>query len=116
MNPSKYNRRKFLGAVSATTAGTVLLNTIAPFSIANAQTNSLLHNQGPSNEYLLAPGLTYMNTGTLGPCRRDTMEESKKMWEELESLPVKFYGKFGAESLAEKTRSTAAGFFGCDLN
>ena len=31
-------------------------------------------------------------------------------------MPVKFYGKFGAESLAEKTRTIAARFLGCDIS
>jgi selenocysteine lyase/cysteine desulfurase len=75
----------------------------------------LLPDPGPKTEYLFADGLTYLNTGTLGPCRRETIEESKKVWEQLESLPVQFYGKFGAEALAEKTRTTAARFLGCDL-
>jgi len=115
MKPGNYNRRKFLGAISVSTAGGILINTISPFSTASAQTNSLLSDQGPKSEYLFAGGLTYLNTGTLGPCRRDIIEESKKVWEELESLPVKFYGKFGAEAVAEKTRTIAARFLGCDI-
>src|SRR5262245_12398280 len=103
MKPNKYNRKKFLHSIGSATAGGVLLNTMFPFSSAHAQANSFRTGQ-PDNEYLFAEGLTYMNTGTLGPCRRDTITESLKMWEELESLPIKFYGNFGAESLAEKTR------------
>jgi selenocysteine lyase/cysteine desulfurase len=72
--------------------------------------------QPPPSEYLFTDGITYLNTGTLGPCRRETIEASMKAWEDLESLPVKFYGKFGAEELAEKTRATAAKFLGCDLS
>ena len=112
MASGKYNRRKFLGAISVGTAGGL---SIHPFSAATAQTNSLLSDQETKSEYLFADGLTYLNTGTLGPCRRDTVEESLKAWEELESLPVKFYGKFGAESLAERTRTIAARFLGCDM-
>jgi selenocysteine lyase/cysteine desulfurase len=104
MKSGKYNRRRFLGAISAGTAGGVLINT-----------NSLFADQQYKNEYLFAAGLTYLNTGTLGPCRRDTIQESKIAWEELESLPVKFYGKWGAESLAERTRTIAARFLGCDV-
>jgi selenocysteine lyase/cysteine desulfurase len=107
-------RRKFLGAISARTAGGLFINTF-PFATANVQTNSLLSEKEMQNEYLFAAGLTYLNTGTLGPCRRDTIQESKITWEELESLPVKFYGKFGAESLAERTRAIAARFLGCDI-
>src|SRR5438045_2129561 len=100
MKSNKYDRRKFLGAFSATAAGGLFINRISPFSAENALTNSLLSDQKIKSEYLFADGLTYLNTGTLGPCRRDTMQESIKAWEELESLPVKFYGKWGAESLA----------------
>jgi selenocysteine lyase/cysteine desulfurase len=115
MKPGKHDRRKFLSALSASTAGGLLMNTISPFS-ASAQTNSFVPKKETDSEYLFAPGLIYLNTGTLGPCRRDTIEASKKAWEELESLPVKFYGKFGAEALAEKTRTTAARFLGCDVS
>jgi selenocysteine lyase/cysteine desulfurase len=115
MKSGKQNRRKFLGAISTGAAGGLFLNTISPFSSA-AQPNPLLTDRSLHGEYLFADGLTYLNTGTLGPCRKDTIEESKKLWEELESLPVKFYGGWGAESLAEKTKTIAARFLGCDLN
>jgi len=68
-----------------------------------------------TGEYLFEEGLTYLNTGTLGPCRRATLNETLRRWEDLESNPVKFYGIDGAEALAEKTRSVAAKFLGCDL-
>jgi selenocysteine lyase/cysteine desulfurase len=115
MKSGRYNRKKFLAAMGSAAAGSVLLNTVLPFSSARAQSNSFAEGQ-PGNEYLFADGLTYLNTGTLGPCRRDTIEESLKIWEELELLPVKFYGKFGAESLAERTRSIAASFLNCDIS
>lgn len=114
MKSSKFNRRKFLGAVTASAAGGVFVN--SPFFAANAQPNSLLSGQEFKSDYLFAEGLTYLNTGTLGPCRRETLRESVKMWEELESFPVKFYGGSGAEALAEKTRFIAARFLGCDLS
>ncbi|MCW3117436.1 MAG: hypothetical protein JWM28_1518 [Chitinophagaceae bacterium] len=116
MKPGKYNRRKFLGSISAGSAGGLLINTIAPFSSVNAQTKSLPFDQESNSDYFFAPGLTYLNTGTLGPCRRETIQESKNAWEELESLPVKFYGKWGAESLAERTRTIAARFLGCNMD
>jgi selenocysteine lyase/cysteine desulfurase len=115
MRSKKHDRKTFLANIGAATAGGILLNTIFPITSAHAQTNSFLGDR-PENEYLFYEGLTYLNTGTLGPCRRDTIEESLKIWKELESMPVKFYGKFGAEELAEKTRSIAARFLGCDTN
>src|SRR5215472_2163563 len=102
MKSKKYNRRKFLGTVTASAAGGILADAISPLSTANAQTNSFLAQASslPSSqktsEYLFADGLTYLNTGTLGPCRRDTVAEATTEWESLESLPVRFYGLFGA--------------------
>lgn len=112
MTFGKHNRRTFLG--SATVGATVGLLTKAVFPSTIGSDSAAL--RAPPSEYLFADGITYLNTGTLGPCRRETIEASMKAWEELESLPVKFYGKFGAEELAEKTRATAAKFLGCDLS
>jgi selenocysteine lyase/cysteine desulfurase len=110
MQPNRHSRRKFLTTLGAGAAAGVLIDPAASvFS-----TRSVL--SAPGGEYLFADGVTYLNTGTLGPCRRDTIRESLKAWEDLESLPVKFYGKFGAEDLAEKTRTTAARFLGCDMS
>jgi hypothetical protein len=63
MKPFKHNRRKFLSALSA------------------ARSDPFL----PVNGFLFEPGLVYLNTGTPGPCRRETIEETKKAWEELET-------------------------------
>jgi len=115
MKSDKYNRKYFLSTIASATTGGILLNTMLLPYTAHTQVNAFFPDQ-PENEYLFSDGLTYLNTGTLGPCRRDTIKESLKFWEELESLPVKFYGKFGAEALAEKTRGVAARFLGCDIS
>ncbi|MBY0477727.1 MAG: aminotransferase class V-fold PLP-dependent enzyme [Chitinophagaceae bacterium] len=113
MKSEKYNRKNFLTTIASTTGG-ILFNTMLP--VSSAAQNQSFFTDGSENEYLFSEGLTYLNTGTLGPCRRETIEESLKMWKELESLPPKFYGKFGAEVLTEKTRNLAARFLGCTLD
>ena len=114
MTSKVFDRRKFLGTLSASTVGGLFINSLSPFSAVQAQSSLTISQE--ANEYLFTSGLTYLNTGTLGPCRRETIEESKRAWEELESLPIKFYGKWGAESLAESTRTIAAKFLGCDVS
>lgn len=99
----KHDRRTFLGAAAAGTVGGLLVKSVSAST-------------PPAGEYLFADGLTYLNTGTIGPCRRETIDASLKEWEGLESLPMKVYGGFGAEALAEKTRTIAARFLGCDLS
>ena len=111
MTSSVHNRRAFLGAVTASAAGGLLAKTA--FASELEGSNALL--PATAGEYLFADGLTYLNTGTIGPCRRETIEASMSAWEELESLPMKFYGIQGAEALAEKTRTVAARFLGCDV-
>ena len=114
MKSDKYNRKKFLTALASVATGGVLLNTVGSLS-AGAQTSSLFTGSVES-EYLFSEGLTYLNTGTLGPCRRDTIQETQNVWRALESFPLQYYGKSGAELLAEKTRGIAARFLGCDLS
>jgi len=111
MTSSKHNRRTFLSAATVGAAGGLLAKTVFPSTVAADSATLFL-----SNEYLFTDGITYLNTGTLGPCRRETIEASMKAWEVLESNPVKFYGNLGARELAEKTRTTAAKFLGCDLS
>lgn len=111
MSSKVHNRRAFLGTVSAVAAGGLLAKTAVRSSIANAAALP-----SPASEYLIADGVTYMNTGTLGPCRRETIEASMQAWDDLESFPVKFYGIQGAEALAEKTRTVAARFLACDVD
>lgn len=111
MTSSKYNRRTFLGSAAVGAAGGLLAKSVFPSPVARGVETFF-----PSSEYLFSEGITYLNTGTLGPCRRETIDASMTAWEDLESQPVKFYGILGAKELAEKTRTTAAKFLGCDVN
>ena len=113
MTSSKHNRRTFL-SIATTAAGGGLLARTAYSSSASVHEENLFG--GSASEYLFADGLTYLNSGTIGPCRRETIEASLTAWKGLETLPVKSYGIQGAEALAEKTRMTAAKFLGCDLS
>lgn len=55
-------------------------------------------------EYMLAPGLIYLNTGSLGPTPRSIFDEVLKAWADLEMNPVsKAYGGT-VNTPAEKTR------------
>ena len=68
------------------------------------------------SEFLLSRGLAYLNTGTIGPCRRATIEATQAAWETLEANPVAHYGRDAGRELIEDTREVAAGFLGCDLD
>ena len=68
------------------------------------------------SEFLLGAGLAYLNTGTIGPCRRATLETTQRAWETLESNPVAHYGRYAGEALIDETRTAASRFLGCDLD
>ncbi len=67
-------------------------------------------------EYMFAPGLIYLNTGSLGPTPRSIFDEVLKAWADLEMNPVgKAYGGT-VNKLAEKTREGIAGLIGCSAD
>ena len=69
-----------------------------------------------SSEYMFAPGLIYLNTGSLGPTPRSIYDEVLKAWADVEMNPVgKVYGGT-VNALAEKTRAGVAGFIGCSAD
>ncbi len=108
-SPSEINRRSFLTAAGILAAGSV--------TPAMAQITSAYTPGHPGNdEYFFPEGFIYMNTGTIGPCRRKTVEETTAAWKQLESLPLQFYAAKFAPALAEKTRMAAASFLGCDTS
>lgn len=67
-----------------------------------------------ANEYGFAPGLIYLNTGSLGPTPRSMLDTVMKAWTELETNPVAMsYGAGAVHALADKTRVAVAGLIGC---
>jgi selenocysteine lyase/cysteine desulfurase len=74
------------------------------------QVNTALAEAG---EYMFAPGLVYLNTGSLGPTPRSIYDEVLKAWADLELNPVgQAYGGT-VNKFAEKTREGIAGLIGC---
>jgi selenocysteine lyase/cysteine desulfurase len=66
------------------------------------------------SEYGFAPGLIYLNTGSLGPTPRSVLDAVMKAWTQLETNPVAMsYGAGAVHALADKTRTAVAGLIGC---
>jgi selenocysteine lyase/cysteine desulfurase len=101
MHPSFTDRRQFLLTLAGG-ASAGLLPTFAPLTA--------------EREFLLTEGLTYLNTGTIGPTRRTTIDATLRAWATLEANPVAHYGQRAGESMREDTRTVAARFLGCDLD
>ena len=63
-------------------------------------------------DYLFAPGLVYLQTGSLGPTPRPVMDRTIAAWKELELDPV-YYGYGPQEKAMDEVRAKAASFLGC---
>jgi selenocysteine lyase/cysteine desulfurase len=67
-----------------------------------------------AGDYLLTPGLVYLNTGSTGPSTAVVLERTIAAWRELEKNPVQqVYGTGGAHESAERVRVQAAALLGC---
>ena len=104
MHPSTDRRQFVKSLVAGATAG--LLPTFAPLTVQVAA-------QG---DFLMTDGLTYLNTGTIGPSRRATIDATQRAWEMLEANPIAHYGQRVGAPMLEDTRTVAAKFLGCDLD
>ncbi len=105
MRPLLSDRRQFLHTVAGGAVVGLLPDSLPTPAPAIA-----------GNEFLLGEGLAYLNTGTIGPCRRETIKATQRAWETLETNPIAHYGRYAGEALIEDTRTVAARFLGCDLS
>ena len=66
-----------------------------------------------TSEYLLQPGLIYLNTGSLGPTPRSILDAVLRAWNDLELNPVAKVYAGTTLALADKTRDLVGGLIGC---
>lgn len=109
-------RREFLATVGALTATSIAAPRLVhggDVSEPGLARETTTRGLAPSpDDFLLAPGLTYLQTGSLGPTPRPVMEASIAAWRLLESDPAgQGYGPM--ERAMEEVRSKAAAFIGC---
>jgi len=65
-----------------------------------------------ADDFLFAPGIVYLQTGSLGPTPRPVMDRAIAAWGELEQNPV-YYAYGPHEQAMEETRAKMAAFVGC---
>jgi selenocysteine lyase/cysteine desulfurase len=97
------DRREFLASLGAMSVARLVPAAYAgePHGLAAA-----------SGDFHFAPGLVYLQTGSLGPTPRPVMQRSIAAWQELELDPV-YYGYGPQEKAMDAVRAKAAGFLGC---
>ena len=69
----------------------------------------------PGAEYLFAPGLTYLNTGSAGPTPRAVIDRMVQAMVEIEANPVRMtYGAGPIRLQTDQARESAAALLGCN--
>src|SRR5262245_47397773 len=69
-----------------------------------------------NSEYMIRPGLIYLNTGSLGPPPRSILDAVLKAWTQLEVNPVtQAYGGVVSDQ-ADHVREQVAGLIGCSAD
>lgn len=108
------SRREFLATGAASFLGSgVLLEAGAPNEAMSRLQRAASVAAG---DYLLAPGLAYLNTSSTGPSTKAVLERTIAAWHELEQNPVQqAYGP-GVSGAAESVRGQAAAFLGCSAD
>jgi selenocysteine lyase/cysteine desulfurase len=116
MSRTPPTRREFfhaLGALSA--AGLVSRTSVAAgadMPVAE-HTTRIARGLAPSpDDFAFAPGLVYLQTGSLGPTPRPVMERTIAAWKQLELDPVA-YGYGEQEHAMDEVRAQAAAFLHC---
>ncbi|MEO7673219.1 MAG: aminotransferase class V-fold PLP-dependent enzyme [Pyrinomonadaceae bacterium] len=105
----KISRRKVLVGMLGTTAAYSLSATSTAGTPANLVITDI-----HQPEYMFAPGLIYLNTGSLGPTPRSVMDATIKAWHELETNPVGMsYDTGPVHAATDRVREQLARFIGC---
>jgi selenocysteine lyase/cysteine desulfurase len=116
MTHDPHSRRAFLSSLGVLSAAGLTARDLLA-SGASLTT----HSSGPRvppglalgpDDFAFAPGLIYLQTGSLGPTPRQVMERSIAAWKELELSPV-VYGYGEHEHAMDDVRAKAAAFIGC---
>jgi selenocysteine lyase/cysteine desulfurase len=110
-----HTRRDFLSAIGAMSATWLTADerwaTIGAHGMAAPPTRVPRGLAAP-DDFLFAPELVYLQTGSLGPTPRPVMERTIAAWKQLELNPSA-YGYGPQEHAMDDVRATAARFLGC---
>jgi selenocysteine lyase/cysteine desulfurase len=114
------DRRSFLTSLGASVVGAALsgcsatATSTAP-ATPTAPNSGALRGLVHADDLLLEPGLAYVQTGSLGPTLRPTMDYAIEVWRQLERDPT-VLGYTTLEQGMETVRAKAAAMLGCNLH
>ena len=95
-------RRRFMGAMGLVTLGALTPSAATVPPVA------------PRSDFLLEPGLVYLNTGSVGPASQAVLDGTMRAWREIEANPVgMIYGNGAGHRAIDLVHQQAAAFLGC---
>ena len=109
------NRREFLASIGVASAAGLFPSLDeggARDRRATVEAHAGLRGLVPAGDFGFAPGLVYLQTGSLGPTPRPVMRRAIDAWAELQLDPVK-YGYGAHEHAMDEVRAQAAAFLNC---
>ncbi|MEO7043429.1 MAG: aminotransferase class V-fold PLP-dependent enzyme [Gemmatimonadaceae bacterium] len=115
MTTGTHTRRNFLASFGALSAATLMPRYALAEENSSRLAGTAAANRGisrASDDFAFAPGLVYLQTGSLGPTPRPVMERASAAWTQLGLNPA-FYAYQGLEHEMEIVRAKAATFMGC---
>ena len=105
-------RRAFLSSLGALPAAGLLgTNTWAGVN-ADTHMPGFARGLAAPGDFTFAPGLVYLQTGSLGPTPRPVVDHAVAMWKEMELNPAA-YGYGSHERAMDDVRAKAAAFLNC---
>ena len=105
-------RRAFLSSLGALPAAGLLgTNTWARVN-ADTHMPGFARGLAAPGDFTFAPGLVYLQTGSLGPTPRPVVDHAVAMWKEMELNPAA-YGYGSHERAMDDVRAKAAAFLNC---
>jgi selenocysteine lyase/cysteine desulfurase len=111
MTDSARSRRAFLSSLGALSAASVAARTLW----SQGRSAQVGRGLASPTDFAFAPGLVYLQTGSLGPTPRPVMEHTMAMWKEMERNPS-FYAYGSHEKAMDDVRAKAAAFIGCKVD
>ena len=116
MTDDTHTRRAFILSLGAISAAGLVPRSAWPasgdLSSVAGQPRSARGLAATPEDFMFAPGLIYLQTGSLGPTPRPVIERTIAAWKELELNPS-FYGYGEHERAMDEVRAKAATFIGC---
>lgn len=117
MTDAPRSRRAFLSSLGALSAVSLLPRPVWPEASGGVARDVRAPRDARGlarspDDFAFAPGLVYLQTGSLGPTPKPVMERTIAAWKELELNPAA-YGYGTQEQAMDGVRAKAASFIGC---